>query len=105
MLAHRQGSVALRAEDRWLAHRQGSVALWAEDRWLTHTGREVSPSGLKPVAYAHRQGSVALTGLQLRPGLAFGELVAKFCGQFVLLTFDRLVELLLKRWADAVLFA
>ena len=46
-------------------------------RWLTHTGREVSPSGLEdrcwligkeerccwslvPVAYAHRQGSVAL---------------------------------------------
>ena len=45
-----------------LAHRQGSVALWAEDRWLTHTGREVSPSGLKPVAYAHRQGSAALAG-------------------------------------------
>ena len=86
------------------AHRQGSAALRAEDRcW--RTGREVPPSGLKPVAYAHRQGSVALTGLQLRPGLAFGELVAKFCGQLVLLTFDRLVELLLKRWADAVLFA
>jgi hypothetical protein len=46
-------------------------------RWLTHTGREVSPSGLEdrcwrigkeeswwwrlgPVAYAHRQESVAL---------------------------------------------
>jgi hypothetical protein len=49
----------------------------ARVRWLTHTGREVSPSGLKtdadasgkeegwwwrpgPVAYAHRQRSVAL---------------------------------------------
>ena len=72
---------------------------------LRTNGREVPPSGLKPVAYAHRQGSVALTGLQLRPRLAFGELVAKFSGQLVLLTFDRLVELLLKRWADAVLFA
>ncbi len=57
------------------------------------------------MACAHRQGSAVFAGLQLRPGLAFGELVAKFSGQFVLLTFDRLVELLLKRWADAVLFA
>jgi hypothetical protein len=54
---------------------------------------------------AHRLGSVALAGLPLRPRLAFGELVAELSGKFILLTFDRLVELLLKRWADAVLFA
>lgn len=47
----------------------------------------------------------SLRNLQLRPGLAFGELVAELSGKFILLTFDRLVELLLKRWADAVLFA
>jgi hypothetical protein len=57
------------------------------------------------VAYAHRRGGVALAGLQLRPRLAFGELVAELSGKFILLAFDRLVELLLKRWADAVLFA
>jgi len=81
----------------------------------------VSPSGLKPVAYAHRRGSVALRaeavglhtpagkcrplGLTLRSRLTFGELVAKLSGKFILLTFDRLVELLLQRWADAILFA
>ena len=77
---------------------------------LTVSYRKSLPSGSslrrpRAVACAHRQGSAVFAGLQLRPGLTFGELVAKLGGQFVLLTFDRLVELLLKRWADSILFA
>ena len=71
----------------WSASRRARPVGGQERCW--RTGGEVS----------------SLRNLQLRPRLAFGELVAKFSGQFVLLTFDRLVELLLKRWADAVLFA
>jgi hypothetical protein len=54
---------------------------------------------------AHRRGSVAFAGLQLRSRLTFGELVAELGGQFVLFAFDSLIELLLERWTDAVLFA
>jgi hypothetical protein len=54
---------------------------------------------------ARRAALIELRELYSRSRLTFGELVAKLSGKFILLTFDRLVELLLKRWADAVLFA
>ena len=50
--AHRQGSVALRAEDRCWCIGKKRVGGGAWVRWLTHTGREVSPSGLKTDAGA-----------------------------------------------------
>ena len=75
--------------------------LVAEESWPRRHKAEWRPRAV----LAHRRGGVALAGLPLRTRLTFGELVAELSGKFILLTFDRLVELLLQRWADAILFA